>query len=43
MARKEHEETLEETKKDWIENNDINEEVDRPEEYCKARLNLGNM
>ena len=43
MARKEHEETLEETKKDWIENNEINEEVDRPEEDCKARLNLGNM
>ena len=43
MARKEHGETLEEMKKDWIENNEINEEVDRSEEDCEAWINLGNM
>ena len=43
MARKEHGETLEEMKKDWIENNEMNEEVDGSEEDCEARLNLVNM
>lgn len=39
IAIKKREEDLEEMKKDWMEN-DINGEVDRLAEDCKARLNM---